>query len=696
MSTRSYIGIIEDDGSVSAKYVHLDGYPTGVGLALLDMYKEYKNIFKIIHQLPQEDFSSLPNLNDLDNDSSQSIVEPEKFNSVDDFFNHRMNYHTDIEYCYLFNKKNNQWLCGSTMHSAIAKYKKAVLYKDFSSSYYGSSPLYVKEVKNFYDAAKELCLKNNSSYDLFSFNSIKDYQCDLAYNNFDEIVGKKNIYKLYPLEEFIAYYLHSTIEGFKYKLNNQDIDERPLSFNERNKIHEYLDYYENTELKNCLEKKVFSIETYNTIEDIYNQEARNAIYPVLVSFLNKTIKDINDKNLIDEKIHDASINQFSKYFKSLSSKDYIKYLKDNFDELNIPCIVRFKTSYYQDKIILSSPKCTSVTDEQFDKVVNVINSNNSYRDMLNTLYSQLNHYIESGKAEQFQTYLEGFLKENKIPDSGVNFYSLKYNVDYQLIVDDKNELNEGCNIQPQTTYELVEIIYKTCHEKGWDCDLNFIDTSKITDMSHLFSDDSDGYGLNEFNGDISKWDTSNVTNMECMFYEAEAFNQPLNNWDVSKVTNMESMFCCAKNFNQPLDNWNTSNVENMTNMFCGADSFNQPLNNWDVSNVGDMSNMFWGAQSFNQPLNNWNVSKVTNMSCMFANATSFNHPLENWDVSNVEYMHSMFYHAKSFNSKIPKFELFEFSRKDPSEELGLDPNAYNPEINKEKVQKNSQQKGRVR
>ena len=46
----------------------------------------------------------------------------------------------------------------------------------------------------------------------------------------------------------------------------------------------------------------------------------------------------------------------------------------------------------------------------------------------------------------------------------------------------------------------------------------------------------------DFNGNISEWDVSNVTNMEEMFYLAESFNQDISDWDVSNVTDMHYMF----------------------------------------------------------------------------------------------------------------------------------------------------------
>ena len=97
-------------------------------------------------------------------------------------------------------------------------------------------------------------------------------------------------------------------------------------------------------------------------------------------------------------------------------------------------------------------------------------------------------------------------------------------------------LNESdYTVQPKTKDELKRIIRNTIEEKGYNCDLNFIDVSKITDMSFLFS-------TSKFNGDISKWDVSKVKNMDSMFYNASSFNGDIDNWNVSKVENMKTMF----------------------------------------------------------------------------------------------------------------------------------------------------------
>ena len=41
-------------------------------------------------------------------------------------------------------------------------------------------------------------------------------------------------------------------------------------------------------------------------------------------------------------------------------------------------------------------------------------------------------------------------------------------------------------IQPKNKAELKNIIRDTINKEGLECDLNFIDTSLIKDMSHLF------------------------------------------------------------------------------------------------------------------------------------------------------------------------------------------------------------------
>ena len=213
----------------------------------------------------------------------------------------------------------------------------------------------------------------------------------------------------------------------------------------------------------------------------------------------------------------------------------------------------------------------------------------------------------------------------------------------------------GYKYKPKTKKELIEAIEEEIYyeqgkryEPNWQADLNCIDTSLITDMSYLFSKE---YKLDKFNGDISNWNASNVTNMESMFKKSK-FNGDINNWDVSKVENMAEMFSNSI-FNQNISKWNVSNVKNMEEMFNNS-VFNQDISNWDVSNATNMKGMFKESK-FNQSIGNWNVSNVEDMSWMFNNS-HFNKGISKWDVSNVKNMEEMFSGSK-FNKPLNNWNI---------------------------------------
>jgi surface protein len=187
-------------------------------------------------------------------------------------------------------------------------------------------------------------------------------------------------------------------------------------------------------------------------------------------------------------------------------------------------------------------------------------------------------------------------------------------------------------------WHLAELIDDAIYEGGYDCDLNYIDVSQVTDMIGLFTNNGGGeHDFSEFDGDISKWDVSNVTDMTCMFCRSK-FNGDISQWDVSKVDCMEAMFAESR-FNGDISKWDVSNVTYMYRMFYYS-RFNGDISHWDVSNVTYMACMF-SCSKFNGDISRWNVSSVTDMRGMFVHSP-FNGDVSHWNVSNVKDFGCMF------------------------------------------------------
>ena len=127
-------------------------------------------------------------------------------------------------------------------------------------------------------------------------------------------------------------------------------------------------------------------------------------------------------------------------------------------------------------------------------------------------------------------------------------------------------------VQPKNKIQLKSLIEYAFNHNIYD--LNFIDTSKITEMSNLFMNC-------EYDIDVSNWDVSNVTNMSCMFYYCKKFDCDLSRWDVSNVKDMSYMFTVCENFKgKGLENWDVSKVKDMNYMFNGCTKLTCDLSSW--------------------------------------------------------------------------------------------------------------------
>ena len=79
------------------------------------------------------------------------------------------------------------------------------------------------------------------------------------------------------------------------------------------------------------------------------------------------------------------------------------------------------------------------------------------------------------------------------------------------------------------------------------------------------------YRATSFNGDLSRWNVSRVTDMFRVFSGAKAFTGAgIGCWDVSSVTTMQGMFSGATSFNRQLGGAWSGSTANQFGTFDGS------------------------------------------------------------------------------------------------------------------------------
>ena len=203
--------------------------------------------------------------------------------------------------------------------------------------------------------------------------------------------------------------------------------------------------------------------------------------------------------------------------------------------------------------------------------------------------------------------------------------------------------------------------------------LEYVDTSRVTNMMGMFSDCSLLTSLN-----LSGFDTSQVTNMTAMFsgcnlltsLNLSEFNTSqvkdmsgifsncgsltsldLSEFNTSQVTTMGSMFNeCSGLTSLDLSHLDTSQVTNMRDMFYSCSKLtNLDLSHFDTSQVTTMGSMFNGCSGLTSlDLSHFDTSQVTDMAFMFSDCSSLtNLDLSHFDTLTVKYMTAMFYNCSN-------------------------------------------------
>ena len=180
------------------------------------------------------------------------------------------------------------------------------------------------------------------------------------------------------------------------------------------------------------------------------------------------------------------------------------------------------------------------------------------------------------------------------------------------------EVCEQIDLSKADTSKVTNMkqMFENCYKLA-SLNISSFNTSKVTDMTKMFSGCRTLEQL-----DVSSFDTKNVTSMQQMFFGCHSFIKlDLRNFNTSKVTNMDSMFAQCHNIEYiDVSSFDTSSVTNMYFMF-GYDMQLKELDlsHFDTSNVTNMKMMFFSLNSCSAlDLSSFNTRNVTDMQQMFA------------------------------------------------------------------------------
>lgn len=145
------------------------------------------------------------------------------------------------------------------------------------------------------------------------------------------------------------------------------------------------------------------------------------------------------------------------------------------------------------------------------------------------------------------------------------------------------------------------------------------DVSPIRDFSCLFEN---------YPGDIpegiSNWNTSNVENMEKIFFNCKGKIPNLNKWDTRKVRNMSWAFSGSeiRTTKKICDSWNTISLKVMIGAFSNCKLLETFNCKWNTSKVIEMSSLFSGCSLLKNFCPWFNTINVESMAHMFQDCSS--------------------------------------------------------------------------
>lgn len=375
------------------------------------------------------------------------------------------------------------------------------------------------------------------------------------------------------------------------------------------------------------------------------------------------VKKENPK-LSEEALQSLTVENISKEGSTITSKN-----KDDFSG-EIKLEYRSRTNSEQEKYNNETAELVKTTWEKSFK--NKLHSLMTFDEIFEQLVKKVNRedskiFIEEKdkgtlpdspfKNNSITLGSSGATMNGQPSESSSTTSSSSQQKEFKIKIADKTEIKlELGKISSGTVpTKYIDKNGKEVSSMSWD--LRNIDATEITQIG--YHDHKGTIKVNKFPKNVKKVPSklpSVITSLEYAFEDSESNKiEGIEGWDTSNITDLSGVFYNAKNFNQDISKWKTSNVTDMSVAFYGAKKFNSPLNSWDTSKVTTMRSMFYGAEEFNQDISSWKTENVTDMAFMFYNAKKFKKSIKNWNVSKVT-DHNNFCMNSGLNCKKEKDE----------------------------------------
>ena len=187
--------------------------------------------------------------------------------------------------------------------------------------------------------------------------------------------------------------------------------------------------------------------------------------------------------------------------------------------------------------------------------------------------------------------------DSEIPLNSTGNVKAKIGNDGNIIISVKRPKRDR-NIEREKWEDMVkELGGKVYDKKDLEWNKSFKGNMKFENEVYL--PQSCSYMFKRFQGKLlgtSNFNTSKVTNMWGMFYDAPLADPYVTNWDTSKVTEMTVMFKFATSAKPDPSKWNTSKVVAVNQVFQRTAIEKADLSKWDLRLAKSPGyGMFWGC-----------------------------------------------------------------------------------------------------